>query len=326
MMKRLKVLVIAAVTALGILPAAAKDYRLLSSWDDKYAYNPFILYPFMDGVKAATNGRVTITFNGPESVPPFEQLEPVSKGVFQFLFTHGAYHFGTTPIMTAADALEGDLTKIRASGVMDLLDKHYQKYNLKLVSLPITPEGAYHIFLRRPVSEKGGLEGRKIRGSLTYKGIVEMLGGVLTVLPPAEIYTSLEKGVIDGAAWPIIGMLDYKWNEVAPFIMRPGFGVNYEPIFMNLDAWKALSPEDQQAILKVGAHVEDIWFRDAASVWKKEEEALLAKGVKITEMGPEQKAKLRDAWGAGLWALSASKNAAATKELQDFAKSKGIAR
>lgn len=315
----------AAALMLSSLTATAEDYRMLSSWDSNYPYNPYLVDPFVEGIKEATDGRVSITVSGPETVPPFEQLEPVGSGVFHFLFTHGAYHFGTTPIATVADALHGDLETARKSGVFEALDKHYQQFNLKLVMLPITPEGAYHIILRNPVGESGGLDGRKIRGSLTYKGIIEMLGGVLTVLPPAEIYTGLEKGVIDGAAWPIIGALDYNWYEVAPYLLRPGFGVNYEPIFMNLDAWNALSEEDQKAILEVAKKIEDAWYVEAPKVWKAEEEELLKRGMKVTEMGAEQKAKVKEAWAKGLWAMAEEENPEATKEFYDFARSKGLA-
>lgn len=324
-MKLLKPFLVAAVLALPALSAQAEPYRMLSSWDENYAYNPYLVTPFIDGVREATEGRVDISVNGPETVPPFEQLEPVGAGVFDFLFTHGAYHFGTSPMMTAADALQGDLETIRASGIFDVFDKHYQQFGLKLVMLPITPEGAYHIILRNPVGETGGVDGRKVRGTLTYKGVVEMLGGVLTVLPPSEIYTGLEKGVIDGAAWPIIGVLDYNWDEVAPYLLRPGFGVNYEPIFMNLDRWNALSEADQAAIMDVSRKIEDAWFEGAPKVWQEEEDVLVGRGMTVTEMGDEQKARLIEAWTSGLWAMSAEQNAEATQELFDFARSKGLA-
>ncbi|WP_161141481.1 TRAP transporter substrate-binding protein DctP [Propylenella binzhouense] len=328
-MRLIRSLALAVSAALFALPASApasaKEYRLLSSWDQNYAYNPYILDPFVEAVKKATDGRVSISISGPEAVPPFEQVEPVGAGVFDFLFTHGAYHFGTSPIMTVADALEGDLAKVRESGLFDVLDKHYQQFGLKLVVLPVTPEGAYHIILRQPVSPEGDLRGRKIRGSLTYKGVIEMLGGVLVVLPPSEIYTGLEKGLVDGAAWPIIGALDYNWYEVAKYLLRPAFGVNYEPIFMNLNAWNALDKADQDAITKVGHDIEDSWYAESPAVWKKEEDALLAKGMTITEMGDAQKAKLREAWSTSLWAMAAEKNPTATKELLEFARSKGMA-
>lgn len=316
----------AMVTALAVSASGgfAQELRMLSSWDENYAYNPYILEPFYDGVREATDGRITFAQFGPETVPPFEQMEPVGAGVFDLLFTHGAYHFGTSPLMTAADALEGDMQTIRDSGIIEVFDRHYQQFNLKLIMLPITPEGAYHIFLRDPVSETGGLEGRRIRGTLTYTGVIEMLGGVVTVLSPAEIYTALERGVVDGASWPIIGMLDYSWYEVAPHILRPAFGVNYEPIFMNLDRWNTLSEEDQQIILEVAAQVEDSWYEDAVGIWEAEEAELIARGVQITEMGEEQQAQVRQAWSDALWSMSEDRNPEATRELREFARDAGL--
>lgn len=325
-MKPLQLIGIAAATALAAAAADARDYRLLSSWDQNYPYNPYILDPFIEGVAEATEGRVNIVFSGPETVAPFEQLEPVGAGVFDFLFTHGAYHFGTTPIMMAADALVGDVDKIQDSGVFDVLDEHYQQFGLKLVSLPVTPDGAYHIMLREPVSEDGDLAGRKIRGTLTYKGVVEMLGGVLVVLPASEIYTALEKGLVDGAAWPIIGALDYGWYEVADYLLRPGMGANFEPIFMNLETWNGLSEEDQAAILEVGRQVEESWFVDAPKVWAEEEQALIEKGMQITEMGADELEKLDAAWAGSLWALAEEANPEATEKLKTFAEEKGITR
>lgn len=323
-MKFIRSLVAIAALTLAALPASAQQFRLLSSWDQNYAYNPYLLEPFVKGVEEASNGRMKISVSGPETVAPFEQLEPVGSGVFDFLFTAGAYHFGTTPIMTVAEALEGDLETIRASGIFDVFDKHYQKYGLKLIMLPITPEGAYHIITREPVSADGDLQGRKIRGSMTYAGVVKMLGGALTVLPASQIYTGLEKGVVDGASWPIIGALEYRWYEVAKYLLRPGFGVNYEPFFMNLNAWNKLSAEDQALLMDVARKVEDSWFRDAAKVWKAEEEALLAKGMQITEMGEKQKSQLREAWSEGLWGEALKREPKATQELRDFARSKGL--
>lgn len=325
-MKLIKYIIAAATMAVAAMPVSAQQFKLLSSWDQNYAYNPYILEPFIKGVEEASKGRMSITVSGPETVAPFEQLEPVGAGVFDFLFTAGAYHFGTTPIMTAAEALEGDLDEVRESGVFDLFDKHYQQYGLKLVMLPITPEGAYHIITRQPVTEAGDLSGRKIRGSMTYSGIVEMLGGALTVLPASEIYTGLDKGVVDGASWPIIGALEYRWYEVAKYLLRPSFGFNYEPLFMNLDAWDRLSAEDQAMLMEVSRKVEDSWYQDAKKVWEAEEKELLSKGMQITLMGEAQQERLRTAWAEGLWKQAATKDPKATQELREFARSKGLAK
>lgn len=315
---------LALAASMVALPASAQEFKLLSSWDKNYAYNPYMLDPFIKGVQEGSQGRIKFSVNGPETVPPFEQLEPVGSGVFQFLFTHGSYHFGTTPAMTVVEALHGDLASVRRSGLFDMLDKHYEKYRLKLVMLAVSPEGAYNIILRSPVGPPGDLTGRKVRGVATYGGVVKMLNGAMTVLPVGDVYTGLEKGMIDGTAWPIIGALDYRWNEVAKYLLRPGFGINYEPLFMNLDAWNKLSAQDKQLMQTVARRVEDNWYKEALAVWKKEEATLLSKGMSITEMGPAQKQQLGAAWSSGLFEAAGVKDPKFTADLRKFATDKGL--
>src|SRR5699024_5608811 len=229
--------------------------------------------------------------------PPFEQLEPVGAGVFDFLFTSGAYHVGTTPLLIVTDALVGTAEDAREpGGVFDFIDEHYQQLGVKLLMLPITPPGAYHMISRSPIGEEGNLEGKKIRGSLSYQGVVEGLDASLVVIPASEIYTALEKGVVDGASWPVIGALDYRWYEVADFLIRPAFGTNSEPIFMNLDAWMSLSDEDQDTLLEIAMEIEKEWYERSPKIWAEEEEKLLEKGMEITEMGEKQKEKLQQFW------------------------------
>lgn len=325
-MKIFRTMALAISLTVASTHLTAQEFRMLSSWDKNYPLNPVLLDPFMKAVETASKGRMKFTVSGPETVSPFEQLQPVGSGAFQFLFTSGAYHFGTTPILVVAEALHGDLAAFRASGIFDVIDKHYQKFGLKLVALPMTPEGAYHIILRQPVGPSGDLSGRKIRGTPTYLPVIKMLGGVGVVLPPSDIYTSLEKGMVDGAAWPILGVLNYRWNEVAKYALRPGMGTNIQPILMNLDAWNKLPEADRQILLQEGRKAEDAWYKTAPRLWQEEEKGMIAKGMKMTQMGKAQKAKLRSTWQDGLFELGATKNAKDVEEFRQFARSKKLAR
>ncbi|HZS55956.1 MAG TPA: hypothetical protein VFA65_16255, partial [Bryobacteraceae bacterium] len=85
--------------------AVAVELRALSSWDQTYPVRPVFLESFLKNVEAASKGDIKFTVSGPETVPPFEQLQPVSSGVFQVLLTHGAYHVGQTPYLLAIEAL-----------------------------------------------------------------------------------------------------------------------------------------------------------------------------------------------------------------------------
>ncbi len=321
-----KLLYVFAVTLAMLFaqPTIAKDLRLLSSWGDEYAYNPYLRDAFTKGVEERTDGRLSVAVFGPETVSPFEQLEPVASGVFDFLFTSGSYHSGTTPIMTIVEAISVTPKELHDSGLFDHLDQHYQAQGLKLITAPVTPNGAYHYIMKNPMKDNGSWDGSKVRGVLTHKAVIEMLGGNLVVLPPAEVYTSLEKGVVDGAVWPAVGIYENKWHEVAKYLLRPRMGTNYMAIFMNLDAWNSLSKEDQAQLMELGREIEDAWYEKVPSLWQEEEDLLVSTGVELSYMGEKQQGLLDSAWADGLWSLGMDTNAVATKELKDFATSNGL--
>jgi TRAP-type C4-dicarboxylate transport system substrate-binding protein len=323
---RTKLLIaLAAGCSLHAAPLAAVEFRALSSWDQSYLPRTVLFEKFLKNVEAASNGDMKFRVSGPETVPPFEQLQPAGSNVFQFLFTHGAYHFGTTPYLVAVEGLTGDLAKWRAAGIKEQVDKQYQKYGLKLIVFPQVPEGsAYNIILKAPVGPLGDLQGRKIRATQSYAGVLSMLGASPVNLPPAEIYPSLEKGVVDGAAWPVIGPLGYRWYEVAKHVMRPSFGVVVHSMFVNLNAWNGLTDAQRKLINDEALKMEDDWYVEWPKIAKEEQDALLAKGAQLTEIGAAQKAKLSDAWTAGVLDFTMPRNPKDIGELRDFAKNKGL--
>jgi TRAP-type transport system periplasmic protein len=129
-----------ATLAMSVQLADAVELRVLSSWDNSYPVRSVLLEELKKNVEAASNGDLTFSISGPETVPPFEQFQPVQSGAFQILVTHAAYHFGTTSMLIAVDGFSGDLAKWREAGVRDVIDRHYQKYGMKLIALPRPPQ------------------------------------------------------------------------------------------------------------------------------------------------------------------------------------------
>lgn len=328
MKQLLSVIVVAASAGLFAVPgtqAFGADYRLLSTTDDNYPPMKYVLHPFVKNVAAATKGSINIKVFGPEAVPPMEQLQPVGSGAFQFAYATGAYHFGTTPFAAAIEALGGDLQSRRAAGLWEVFDKHYEKFGLKLVALTMSSRGGYQIFLREPVGPSGNLQGRKLRGTATYHSVFKMLEASTVTLPFPEIYTSLEKGVTDGSAFPTVGMINYRWYEVAKYLLRPTFGYVVHPIFMNLAAWNKLTNAERKILLQEGRKIEDQWYVESVRVAAEEEKALLAKGAIITQLGQSQKARLDQAFSDGLWEITTKQAKKDIDELHAWARSKGLA-
>ena len=240
-----------AVATAGVVEAAS--LKLLTSWNKNNWPTYAVLQQYLDNVKEIGGDTVKISISGPEVVPPFEQLQPAASGVFDMLFTHGIYHAGSKGIALVADTIDIDPLKRREVGIWDFIDKYYQKHNnLKLVTLPAASFSGYHMFLKEPLSPAGDVKGRKIRGTLSYHGVIRALGGSPVVLPGSQIYSALEKGVVDGACWPAAGMLTMKHFEVAKYRVRPTFGSSNVPVLVNLDSWNKLNDKEKGVLLAAG--------------------------------------------------------------------------
>src|SRR6056297_1414116 len=277
----------------------------------------------MDMVAEASDGTTTITMTGPEAVPPFEQLQPVSGGVFDMLFTSGAYHANTLAVGMVMDAVPEDPELRRTSGLWDEVDAAYQAEGLKLISMPSLPNG-YHFLLREPIGENCNLDGRRIRASATYTSLVQHLGAQATVLPPNEIYSALERGIVDGAAWPVIGALDYGWYEVADYNFRPAFGTASYLMLMNLDLWNGLDEAEQALLIEQGEALEHMAVEILVDVAGEEESALVERGMSATEICPESADMIESVFAAGLWDLGVEMGGDQIQSLRDTAAAAGL--
>src|SRR5882762_8025101 len=115
---------------MSVTRADAVEYRFLVSFDRTTPITPLIGEAFAKEVENRTNGRIRFRFSGPETVAAFEQLQPVSAGLFQLLLTSSAYHTGTTTAGSLFDGVTASAAEVGKSGLFDLIDKEYQKLGL----------------------------------------------------------------------------------------------------------------------------------------------------------------------------------------------------
>uniref|UniRef100_UPI003559567A hypothetical protein n=2 Tax=Pararhodobacter marinus TaxID=2184063 RepID=UPI003559567A len=199
-----------AVLALAATGAGAQEttLRLISGWDDRFDGTVAIAQAFATCVSENSEGRVAVDISGPEVIPPNQQFDPVSRGIFDLGFTTPIYFLGTTGVPSAFFALPPDSELWRERGYWAFADEELQRFDQRLVAFTAgTGESDfYQIVMREPVAEGDmPLEGLKIRGNNYYAPLVVPLGGSLVNVPGGEIYSSLERGVVDGAAYPIAG-------------------------------------------------------------------------------------------------------------------------
>lgn len=303
----------------------ATELKFLSAFAPNFIFNTGCTDNMIKNLEELSGGQFKIKQFGPDVIPTFEQFQPVQSGIFDLSFTHATYHAGTIGVGVGMDATLADPVKRRESGLFDFLDKEYNKLGVKLVSLP--PVAPYHFITRNPLKgQSPSLQGLKMRSNPSLQNTILALGGSPVTMAGGEVYTSLQKGVIDGAAWTLVGVKDFKWQEVANYMVRPTFGSISMMITMNLKKYNSLTPEQRKWIDEAGRKTEldsDAFFKKLID---EEMEFLKSKGMKETIMSAEDAKNVEKYWNDGLWKMAQQTSGDAGKKFQELAVQKGMTR
>lgn len=242
----------AAATALtlGLAAGAAAQevtLRMVSAFAENGIYVQRLL-PWVEKVNAEGKGVLQINFiGGPKAIPTFEVGNAVKTGVVDMAMSTGAFY---TNVMPEADFLK--LTQItvaeqRKNGAFDAINKVWnEKGNMQYLARMVENQ-PFHIYTTKKI-DKPDLTGLKIRITPVYRDFFIALNASVITTPPGEVYTALERGVVDGYGWPIGGIFDFNWHEKTKFRIDPGFYDAEVSLIMNLPAWKKLT-DKQRAYL-----------------------------------------------------------------------------
>lgn len=325
MIRMIATLVAGLATFAVSAPADAQTFKLLGSWSESNttAYMPGL--QFKQNLEKASASKIAITISGPEAVPPFEQMQPVTAGAFDMIYTHPTYH--SKGLAGVAEILPFGLEKLRASGVWDHIDKFYQKtHNLKILALvPVGTEG-YHCYLRQPLTAQNDWSGRKLRGVANQHGVIKALGGVPVVMPMGDVYTSIEKGVVDGGCAPANVMVATKHHEVAKYRVEPRFGLLVSLIGINLDRWNKLPADQQKMLMDAGAQTERDTARIGDEILEKENKTLAGLGVQVQRLPKDKGDMIRTIFETSNWGLAEQCCGDAGKELHELARKANLAK
>jgi TRAP-type transport system periplasmic protein len=298
----------------------AVELRLLNVFDSRNQSAEVPVQRFISAVKEASPGDLTFRVFGPEVVPPGEQFQPASSGAFDLHFTTQPYHIGTTSLSITLFTLEPDPEKFRKVGVFDKIDKEYRKHNLRLLAIfsnTLPGNGGYQAVLKNPLPATGDLTGLKMRGNPFYRPIIEALGGVTVPLPGGEIYSALERGTVDGAFWPLLGQTNFKWHEVAPYMVRPIFGYVYYFLLVNENAFNKLPADHQKILIEEARKLEVPMMNELDSQHGAEIAQLTKLGAKETHLDKDKFRAAYDVFIEGIWS-TAEKVPASTQAVKDF--------
>jgi len=303
--------------------AQAKTLKVISGFPTTHLYTSGCLGIFENNLKAVSKGELNLNIMGPDVVPTNEQFQPVQSGVFDLLFTHTAYHMGTTAMGLTLESIDSDPDRRRDTGIINAIDVEYQKHGMKL--LAVLPAVEYNIVLNKPVAKTSpSLKGLKIRTPPAGAPMIKALGGAPVSLPPGEIYTALQKGVIDGFTLVAVGLKDYKIHEVAKYLVRPKFGFISFALFMNADKFNKMTPQEKEWIQMTSVKSE----KDAVVFFRKQHESevkdLLSLGMETIQLPEKDADRIDKLMSDTIWAVAEKKSGKCVADLHKLALEKGM--
>jgi TRAP-type C4-dicarboxylate transport system substrate-binding protein len=236
---------LAAACVAATAHAQEVTLRLVSAFPENQFYVKRTV-EWIDKVNKEGKGTLQINFiGGPKAIPTFEVGNAVKTGVVDMGFSTGAFY---TNVMPEADILklsETTAAEQRANGGYDLINKIWaEKANMRYVAkvVEFTP---FHLYLNKKI-DKPDLTGLKIRITPVYRDFFQAMGASVMTTAPGEVYTALERGVIDGYGWPIHALFDLNWQEKTKYRVDPGFYNAEVSLIMNLDKYKSLPAKARQ--------------------------------------------------------------------------------
>ena len=238
---------VAVVLAASTAAAQEVTLRAVSSFAEGTEFSKNF-ERFIEKVNADGKGLIKINYiGGPRAVPPFEVGNAVRTRVVDMANVTGAFY---TNLMPEADGfkLNGKpMSEQRKNGTWEYINQlHNQKLNSYYLARQFH-NVPFHIYLNKKI-DKLDFTGLKIRVTPVYKDIVEAMGGTTVTTAPGEVYTALERGVVDGYGWPVTGIFDLGWEKVTKFRVEPAFYSVEVGVLVNLDVWKGLNDKQKKVL------------------------------------------------------------------------------
>ncbi len=305
MLKHLTALcVTASVAGLMAGGAMAQEYTFKFQSSDPSGNPNFELQQgWTESLAEATDGRVQVELLPVGSVVEHQETQDaIAAGILDGHITDMSYFAGrdaafglvANPV-GAWSAPQQMFDFVNEGGGKELLNDILEPYGLHFIGA--TTPGLEAFVSAVPLEGVADLEGVKMRAP---EGLVQQVfaaaGAAPVNLPGSEVFTSLDKGVIDAADYSVFSTNQAQGlHDVAPHPVYPGFhSMPLVEVSMNKEEWDAL-PDDikqafEQTVREFAQHQVDVLAeRDEEAV----AEAEADENITVHNWSEEERAKFR---------------------------------
>jgi TRAP-type mannitol/chloroaromatic compound transport system substrate-binding protein len=277
-------------------------WKMVTTWPPNFPILDEGCKLFAQMVEEMSGGRLKIrVFGGGELVPALEIFDAVRNGAAEIGHGSAYYWAGKSPAASFFATVPFGMNAqqvsswINAGDGLALWQELYAHFGL--IPLPAGNTGVQMGgWFNKEINTISDLRGLKMRIPGLGGAVLEKAGGSPILMAGGELYTGLERGIIDATEWlsPFHDSL-MGFDEIAKYYYTPGWhepGTNLE-IILNKAAFETL-PTDLQAIIKAAASYSGAWIHDQMEAKNAVAYAeLLKKGVEIRTFPPDVITELR---------------------------------
>ena len=249
---------------------------------------------YVDLVNERGKGVVQIqVIGGPETIPQERMGEAQKNGIADMFLVPAGLYLNLVPEGEAFAGSNRNPMDVRADGGLELVNKAFHEKGNAHVLAHVDGGAGFHLWTtKKPGTTASGevdLTGIRLRSSPLYRAFLEQLGATIVVQGASEVYTSLERGVVDGTGYPVTGLRDYGWDKFLKYRINPGFFQTDVLISMNLDAWNNLSDEAKKIVEQAAIDHEKSSYDANIALNEEEGKALADGGIETIELTGEQR-------------------------------------
>lgn len=255
---------------------------------------------------------------GPEVVAQFKQPNAVRIGSIDMTITSPSYANGILAVSGAANYSNKSYEEIKATGYLDYMaELHAAKGLIYVGELPVS-QLRFHIFLRKSVSKISDLKNLKIRVFPAIAPAVKALGASPLILPMGEIYTAMERGIIDGFAQGALA-IGKQYQKLLEGYIEPGFYRATFHLLANPKSWAKVPRATQAKVINFVRNTDPATYEAG---WNKALKAgynrLKMNNIKPIRFSPDEEAKYKRLVLDAAWAAVRSKAPSEGKRLQSM--------
>ncbi len=291
--KRWLVCIVAVMLIAGLLlPACAAQPK--GPIELKMAtFLPAVTYDVKEVLKTIAKinerakGELVVTYvGGPEAVPVPEQPMAVKKGVIDIGFFPAAVYMGLTAAPNMLVISEITPWEERESGAHDFLVEIHEKAGLYYLGRMSSPQGFFYFCVNKRIERPQELKGLRFNGGMMWDAMLKALGAQSVDMQIGEIYTAMERGLLDGHGNAIQTTAVMRLAEVTKYIIDHGYVATNVTWVMNLDKWNSLPKKLKDLLVEVKMEREYEEMDAYIAFINKSKQDVLAAGVQSIKFSP----------------------------------------